>query len=196
MRGVTLTEQMFRRSGVPAWLRPAIGGLAVGGLALVTPQVLSSGHAALSVGIDAPYSLTHIALLFVLKSVASAVSIGSGFRGGLFFASLFLGAMLGKLFHRRACHRHHRARHPADRRRADRHGAAWAVAVVGGPLTMGFLGVGDHRQPAADRRRSGRLRDFGDHRAPHLRLLVRYLALPSARRGHPQRRRYAAGCAT
>ena len=36
--------------------------------------------------------------LFLLKSLASAISIGSGFRGGLFFASLFMGALLGKLF--------------------------------------------------------------------------------------------------
>src|SRR5271165_1978293 len=40
MRGVTLTEDLFRKSGVPGWLRPAIGGLAVGALALMTPAVL------------------------------------------------------------------------------------------------------------------------------------------------------------
>ncbi len=37
----------FARAGVPIWLRPAIGGLAIGTLALVTPAVLSSGHGAL-----------------------------------------------------------------------------------------------------------------------------------------------------
>ena len=140
MRGVTLTEQMFRRSGVPAWLRPSIGGLAVGGLALVTPQVLSSGHAALSVGIDAPYSLTHIALLFLLKSVASAVSIGSGFRGGLFFASLFLGAMLGKLFAGvLAIVTTAHAIPPIVGALIGM--SCMAVAIVGGPLTMGFLAL-------------------------------------------------------
>src|SRR4051812_15526637 len=49
MRGVTVTEELFRKSGVPIWLRPAIGGLAIGTLALVTPAVLSSGHGALGV---------------------------------------------------------------------------------------------------------------------------------------------------
>ncbi len=44
-----MTEELFRKSGVPVWLRPAIGGLAVGLLALVTPAVLSSGHGALGV---------------------------------------------------------------------------------------------------------------------------------------------------
>jgi chloride channel protein, CIC family len=98
MRGVTLTEELFRKSGVPVWLRPMCGGLAVGTLALATPAVLSSGHGALSIVIEAPYSLTHVGMLVVLKSLASAISIGSGFRGGLFFASLFLGALVGKLF--------------------------------------------------------------------------------------------------
>jgi chloride channel protein, CIC family len=34
----------------------------------------------------------------LLKSFATAVSVGSGFRGGLFFATLFMGALTGGLF--------------------------------------------------------------------------------------------------
>lgn len=98
MRGVTLVEEGFRRSATPVWMRPALGGLIVGALALVSPAVLESGHAALRVALDAPYSASHVAVLIVLKVTASAVSIGAGFRGGLFFASLFLGALVGKLF--------------------------------------------------------------------------------------------------
>ena len=140
MRGVTLTEEAFRRSGVPAWARPAIGGIVVGLLALITPQVLSSGHAALVVGLDAPYSLPHIALLIVLKAIASAVSIGAGFRGGLFFASLFLGALVGKLF--AACLAMvtvSTAVPPVVCAIVGMSGLA--VAVVGGPLTMAFLAL-------------------------------------------------------
>ena len=140
MRGVTLTEQLFRRSRVPLWLRPAIGGLLVGGLALVSPQVLSSGHGALSSGLDAPYALSHIALLILLKSVASAISIGSGFRGGLFFASLFLGALLGKLFAGvLAMVTVAAALPPVVCALVGM--SALAVAVVGGPLTMAFLAL-------------------------------------------------------
>ncbi len=140
MRAVTLTEQLFRRSGVPVWLRPAIGGLAVGGMALITPQIMSSGHAALAVGIDAPYTLSHIALLIVLKSLASAISIGSGFRGGLFFASLLLGAMLGKLFTGvLAVVTTAHAIPPVVGGLIAM--SAMAVAIVGGPLTMGFLAL-------------------------------------------------------
>lgn len=140
MRGVTLTETLFRRSQVPSWLRPGIGGIAVGLLALLTPQVLSSGHAALAGGFDAPYPLTYVAMLLVLKAVASAISLGSGFRGGLFFASLFLGAMLGKLFAGVLLLISTAHALPAVIC-AVVGMSGMAVAIVGGPLTMGFLAL-------------------------------------------------------
>jgi CIC family chloride channel protein len=140
MRGVTLVEQLFRRSGVPPWLRPAIGGLGVGLMALITPQVMSSGHGALRAGLDAPYTLSWLAVLIVLKSVASAISIGSGFRGGLFFASLFLGAMVGKLFAAVLALASVGSTLP-DVVCAVVGMSALAVAVVGGPLTMSFLAL-------------------------------------------------------
>jgi CIC family chloride channel protein len=140
MRAVTLTEELFRHSGVPVWLRPAIGGLAVGVMALVTPQVLSSGHAALHLGINAPYSLPFLALLVMLKAAASAISIGSGFRGGLFFASLFLGAILGKLFAAVLAALTVKAMLPAVVC-AVVGMSGLATAIVGGPLTMAFLAL-------------------------------------------------------
>ena len=140
MRGVTLVEDLFRRSRVPGWFRPAMGGLAVGAMALVTPAVLSSGHSAMRIALDSPYGLSHIALLIVLKSVASAISIGSGFRGGLFFASLFLGALLGKLFAGLLALATVVQALPAVVC-ALVGMSAFAVAVVGGPLTMAFLAL-------------------------------------------------------
>ncbi len=140
MRGVTLVEEMFRRSRMPAWLRPAVGGLAIGALALLSPSVLSSGHSALRVALDAPYGLQHIGLLIVLKALASAISIGSGFRGGLFFASLLLGALLGKLFAGLLALVTVVQALPAVIC-ALVGMSALAVAVVGGPLTMAFLAL-------------------------------------------------------
>ena len=140
MRAVTLVEDGFRRSGLPGWLRPAMGGLFVGCLALITPAVLSSGHSALKIGLDAPYTLAHIVILILLKSIASAVSIGSGFRGGLFFASLFLGALVGKLFAGVLAMVTAVQALPAIV--CGLVGmSAMAVAVVGGPLTMAFLAL-------------------------------------------------------
>ncbi|MGA3398775.1 MAG: chloride channel protein [Acetobacteraceae bacterium] len=140
MRGVTLTEELFRRSRVPTWFRPAIGGLAVGTMALVTPAVLSSGHGALGIVIEAPYTLSHVGLLVVLKSAASAISIGSGFRGGLFFASLFLGALVGKTF--AGALAVVSTAHAVSPIVCSLVGmSALAVAIIGGPLTMGFLAL-------------------------------------------------------
>jgi CIC family chloride channel protein len=140
MRGVTLTEELFRRSRVPTWLRPGIGGLAVGILALVTPAVLSSGHGALGIFIESPYTITHNGLLVVLKSTASAISIGSGFRGGLFFASLFLGSLVGKTFAGAlAMVSTTHAVSPVVCALVGM--SALAVAIIGGPLTMGFLAL-------------------------------------------------------
>jgi len=140
MRGVTVVEELFRRSRMPVWLRPALGGLVVGAMALVTPAVLSSGHSALRVALDAPYSLQQIGLLIVLKALASAISIGSGFRGGLFFASLFLGALVGKLFAGALALVTVVQALPAVIC-ALVGMSALAVAVVGGPLTMAFLAL-------------------------------------------------------
>jgi chloride channel protein, CIC family len=97
MRSVALCESLFVRCGVPTALRPAIGGMGVGLCATLSPQVMASGHGALHLaGLDRP--LTDIALVLVLKAVASTISLGAGFRGGLFFASLLLGALGGHLF--------------------------------------------------------------------------------------------------
>ena len=140
MRGVTVTEELFRRSRVPVWMRPAIGGLALGLLALVSPSVLSSGHGAISQTFEVHDPLRWVVLLVVLKATASAISIGSGFRGGLFFASLFLGALLGKAFATALALVS--AAHAIPQEVCALVGmSGLAVAIIGGPLTMGFLAL-------------------------------------------------------
>ncbi|MET3691484.1 chloride channel protein [Methylobacterium goesingense] len=147
MRGVTLVEAAFRATRLPTLCVPVLGGLCVGGLALLaTPQVLSGGHGALHLHLDAhgtTLGLSALVLLFVAKATASAISIGSGFRGGLFFASLFLGAIAGEIF---------AAGMPLILPGLAAFGltplayavigmSALAVAVIGGPLTMTFLAL-------------------------------------------------------
>ena len=95
MRGVSILERLFKHKVVPTMVRPALGGLLLGGLALFTPQVLSAGHGALQFDLSTAQSLEFILAVLGLKMLASAVSLGSGFRGGLFFASLLLGALTG-----------------------------------------------------------------------------------------------------
>ena len=139
MRMVTLTESLFRRSRVPGWFRPGIGGLIVGCLALVTPAVLSSGHSALQLGLNGAYGLRQAALLLVLKALASSISIGSGFRGGLFFASLFLGVLAGTVSGDLLSLVTTASLPPVTCALIGM--SALATAVIGGPLTMVFLAL-------------------------------------------------------
>ena len=91
MRLVAWVEQHVNATRIPDWLRPAVGGVLLIPLAVLSPQVLSAGHGALHADLAATATLTFLATVFVLKSAASVLSLGFGFRGGLFFASLFLG---------------------------------------------------------------------------------------------------------
>jgi CIC family chloride channel protein len=98
MRGVGLCEPVLNRLKVKPYLRPALGGVLVGLMALVTPHVLGSGHGAIHIAamIDLPMGV--VAVIFLLKCAASIVSLGANFRGGLFFTSLLIGALGGRLF--------------------------------------------------------------------------------------------------
>ena len=82
---------------MPDWLRPALGGVALSALALYAPQVLGSGHGAVQLHFDVR-SIAALAILLAAKLVASAISVGAGFRGGLFSSALFLGTLFGALF--------------------------------------------------------------------------------------------------
>jgi CIC family chloride channel protein len=140
MRGVTLVEAAFRRSRIPLWARPMLGGLVVGALGIVTPKAMSSGHSALHAYIDVSFPFLVVLGILVAKAVASAFSIGAGFRGGLFFASLFLGALFGKVFAGICGVMPFVAYMPAGFY-AVVGMSGLASAIVGGPMTMTFLAL-------------------------------------------------------
>lgn len=138
MRAVTLVEQGARRLPVNPRHAPIIGGLLLIPIALITPQALSAGHGALHIDLTTQVGLGFLLLVFLCKSAASAISLGFGFRGGLFFASLFLGSLVGQIF--AAAVSAIPGIGPVSSTDAALVGmAALAVAVVGGPLTMSFL---------------------------------------------------------
>ena len=140
MRGVAAWEQMLTRLRIKPALRPMIGGAIVGLFAMVTPHVMSSGHGALHLAGLFKLPLAMIATIFVLKALASIVSLGSGFRGGLFFASLLLGALGGQLFASGLV-----AVWPGSHANTDAYAiiamGALSVSVIGGPLTMTLLAL-------------------------------------------------------
>lgn len=98
MRSIAFTQHYVQRSPVPEWLRPACAGFLVGIIALYYPQVLGVGYEATDNALNELLSLDVLLILLVLKVAATAISLGSGFGGGVFSPSLFLGAMLGGAF--------------------------------------------------------------------------------------------------
>jgi CIC family chloride channel protein len=140
MRGVALCETLLVKIRLWPPLRPALGGLGVGALALMSPQVMSSGHGALHFAGFVSIPLAVVATMFVLKAIASVISLGSGFRGGLFFATLFLGALGGHLFAGGFD-----AIWPGLKLNPNVYAiigmSALSASVVGGPLTMAFIAL-------------------------------------------------------
>ena len=141
MLGVTYVEQFSRRIALPAWTRPALGGLVLGLIALAFPQILGSGHGGILHVIargSSGYALPVLIGLILAKTAGSAVSIGSGFRGGMFSSSLYLGSLFGAacslIVHRLLPWA------PSDDAIYLLAGmGAVAAGVVGAPMTMIFL---------------------------------------------------------
>lgn len=138
MRLVTWTEGNVQRLTKGGHWRPVIGGALLMPIAWMSPQALSSGHGALHLDLVLHLSILYLCAILCLKIMASVISLSFGFRGGLFFASLFLGSLVGQLF--------------AELVNASALGivinnndaalvgmAALSVSVVGGPMTLSLL---------------------------------------------------------
>ncbi|MES1148709.1 MAG: chloride channel protein, partial [Bradyrhizobium guangdongense] len=104
----------------------------------LTPQVLAAGHGAMVLDLHHNMTIALIAMIIALKLTACLVSLASGFRGGLFFASLFVGSLIGNFF--AAVLALAVPGFAIDPLVAMLTGmATLGVAIVGGPLTMSFL---------------------------------------------------------
>jgi len=140
MRAVAAVE-VQSRARLPGWGRPIVGGVLLTGLASISPQVLSAGHSALHIDMMTAVPLAFLATVLIAKSLASIVSLGFGFRGGLFFASLFLGTLIGHLYAGAlAWMMGHSILNAGNAAMVGM--AALAVAVIGAPVTMAMLVLG------------------------------------------------------
>ncbi len=80
------------------WLRPAAGGVLLGGLLLALPQMYGVGYPVLQNAVEGKYVIGFLLVLLVGKIVATSLTIGIGGSGGVFAPSLFIGAMGGTAF--------------------------------------------------------------------------------------------------
>ena len=84
---------------IPAILKPAIGGIILGIIALKLPQTLGVSYETLEIILQGEnFPLLLLALLLIFKLIATIISLGSGFVGGVFAPAMFLGACLGAIY--------------------------------------------------------------------------------------------------
>ncbi len=92
---IRLTEIFFDKIPIKEWIKPGIGGLLLGLMALKIPGVLGVGYEAVNMGLTGVLPLDLAIILLIGKLVATSLCIGSGMSGGIFAPSLVLGAALG-----------------------------------------------------------------------------------------------------
>ncbi|MFC1825732.1 chloride channel protein [Thermodesulfobacteriota bacterium] len=97
-RTLYFAEDAFEKFRFPEYLKAALGGLTLGLLALIFPQILGVGYPAIDQALSLQLSWWFLFLLILVKILATSITIGSGGSGGIFAPSLFLGAMAGGFF--------------------------------------------------------------------------------------------------
>lgn len=98
MRGLKLTENAFSlETRIPDWLKPAVGGLMVGGIALILPGIMGTGQEIINGTLTGRSSLPVWSLIFLAfgKILATSLTLGSGGSGGVLMPAMFIGAMAG-----------------------------------------------------------------------------------------------------
>ncbi len=97
-------NSLFKKLGVPPHVKPMIGGLAVGLIALVFPEVMATGYGWVQLIISGNLQalvggglpvIVVLALLPFVKIIATSMSVGSGGSGGVFAPGMVIGACLG-----------------------------------------------------------------------------------------------------
>lgn len=115
-------EARFDGAKVPEAIKPAIGGLMLGGLAFFYPMILGlgfvpeeesllglplaanvphifgSGFPVIEASLLGELSIGLLVALMILKPIATSLTLGSGNSGGVFAPALFTGAALGGAF--------------------------------------------------------------------------------------------------
>ncbi|GAB4530785.1 MAG: chloride channel protein [Anaerolineales bacterium] len=122
IRSLYFMEAQFDQWRFPAYLKPAVGGLLLGIMGFLYPQILGIGfvpQTELQLGILSPSTIPRVfgsgfpviedallgkisifllLTLIVLKIAATSLTLGSGNSGGVFAPALFMGAMTGGAF--------------------------------------------------------------------------------------------------
>lgn len=98
LHGSSFVESRARSLNIPLWTLPIPGGLLVGLIAVIAPEVLGVGYEPTSNALATRYVFGELIMLLVLKTIATQITLAFRFAGGVFSPSIYLGAMLGSAF--------------------------------------------------------------------------------------------------
>jgi CIC family chloride channel protein len=88
-------EDLFEKWRAPAYVKPAAGGLLVGGMGFFLPQIFGTGFPAMEALLEVRLPFLLLVLLGPAKILGTSLTLGSGGSGGVFAPSLFIGGMVG-----------------------------------------------------------------------------------------------------
>ncbi|MCI0414139.1 ClcB-like voltage-gated chloride channel protein [bacterium] len=94
-KALSYSDKQFNRLPGPIEWRLGVGGLLVGAIGILWPQVWGNGFTAINSILKNQMAIGLIAILFFMKLFATSISVGSGASGGVFTPTQFIGAMLG-----------------------------------------------------------------------------------------------------
>ena len=101
-RAIRTVHHQTDQFRLPAWLKAALGGCAVGLVGLQMPMVLGEGYHAIESMIAGHFTdgIALVALAVVAKILATSLTLGSGGSGGIFAPCLVIGSLVGLTYHR------------------------------------------------------------------------------------------------
>jgi len=88
-------EKLFVPIRLSRFLKPALGGLLIGLIGLLVPEVYGTGWGSIQAALLGKLGLAAMCILVVAKMIASTLSLGSGGSGGILAPTLFIGGMIG-----------------------------------------------------------------------------------------------------
>jgi chloride channel protein, CIC family len=94
------TKDIFVRLELPLRVKPILGGYIVGLIGITLPYILGNGYEHVEKALLGELPLWVILGLILLKPIATSITLGSGWPGGIFAPSIFIGAMVGSGFGR------------------------------------------------------------------------------------------------
>lgn len=91
---------LFPKIKYSSRIKPILGGFIVGIIGIFSPYVLGNGYEYVGRALVGALPLVVILGLVLLKPIATSITLGSGWPGGMFAPSIFIGVMAGSAFGR------------------------------------------------------------------------------------------------